>query len=300
MEVYRMPGTRRRFLKSTAGLVAGIAAAREGTGSLPQVPFGKHKISRLIIGCNQFYGYSHFNPILSTFMKEWNTPERVCETLRRCEQYGINTWQTGDRDRAFTDLEQHRREGGSIQVLSLGQDSVEETVRTMKPLGLAHHGEATDVCFRERKMETVRDFTKRARQTGIMVGVSTHKPEVIEYIEEHGWDIDYYMACAYNRTRTPDEFRKLLGGELLVQPGEIYLERDPERMCEVVRKTSKTCLLFKILAAGRRANSSKQVDEAFRFALANIKPYDAIIAGMFPRYRDELKENADRVREMLT
>lgn len=294
-----MPDTRRGFLKATAGLAAGVSVAQDSHAALPQVAFGKHKISRLVIGCNQFYGYSHFNTLLSTVMKDWNTPERVCETLRHCEEAGINTWQTGDRDRAFTDLQQHRQAGGRIQVLSLGKDSVEETVRTMKPLGLAHHGEVTDVCFREHKMDTVREFTKRVRQTGVMVGVSTHKPEVIEYIEEQGWDVDYFMACAYHRTRTPEEFKTLLGGELPTPANEIYLERDPERMCAAVRKTSKTCLLFKILAAGRRTNSAKQVDEAFRFAFANIKPQDCVIVGMFPRYIDEVKENADRTRRIL-
>ncbi|MCW5978109.1 MAG: hypothetical protein KIT09_08525 [Bryobacteraceae bacterium] len=293
-----MAGTRRGFLKSAAGLATAAAAGAADT-TLPQVAFGFHKLSRLIVGCNQFYGYSHLNPLLSKVMKEWNTPERVCETLARCERNGITTWQTGDRDRALTDLQKHRAAGGGIQALCLGKDGVEETVRTMKPLGLAHHGEVTDVCFREGRMGEVHEFVKRVRQTGVMAGVSTHKPEVIDYIESKGWDVDYYMACAYHRTRTPAEFRKLLGGELPDQPSEIYLERDPERMCEVVRKTPKTCLLFKILAAGRRTNSARQVDEAFRFALANIKPRDCIIVGMFPMYDDEVKENADRVRRIL-
>ncbi|MCP5109832.1 MAG: hypothetical protein GY953_03235 [bacterium] len=136
------------------------------------------------------------------------------------------------------------------------------------------------------------------RQAGVQVGVSTHNPRVLEYVEEKGWDVDFFMACAYHRTRTPAEFRALLG-ELPVQRREIYLEKDPERLFRVVRQTGKTCLVFKILAAGRRTNSPKLVDGAFRHTFENIKPHDAVIVGMYPRYRDEITENADRVRRIL-
>jgi hypothetical protein len=67
----------------------------------------------------------------------------------------------------------------------------------------------------------------------------------------------------------------------------------------VARQTSKTCFLFKILAAGRRTRSPQTVDEAFASALANIKPEDYIVVGMYPRYKDEVKENCDRVRQIL-
>ncbi len=298
-----MKNTRRGFLKSTGGLMAGsavLATAREQLGNLtlPLVPFGQHKVSRLIIGCNQFYGYSHFNNLLSTVMREWCTSERVCEILRRCEDNGINTWQAGAGGRMLADVQRHRADGGEIQVLLVATDSVEETVRTMRPLGIAHHGEVTDVCFREGRMEVVHEFTKKVRQAGVRVGISTHKPEVIEYVEEKGWDVDYYMACAYNRTRTADEFRKMLG-ELPVPANEVYLEQDPDRMFKVVRKTARTCLIFKILAAGRLADSPGAVDEVFRHVFASIKPEDCVIVGMFPLYKDEVKENADRVRRIV-
>ena len=68
---------------------------------------------------------------------------------------------------------------------------------------------------------------------------------------------------------------------------------------EVARKTSKTCFLFKILAAGRVARSPEEVDKAFKEAFDNIKPQDCIVVGMFPRFKDEVKENCDRVRRIL-
>jgi len=161
-----------------------------------------------------------------------------------------------------------------------------------------HHGEVTDVLFREGKMDEALEYTKRVRQAGIRVGIGTHKPEVVEYVEEHGWDVDFYMLCVYNRTRTPEEYRKMLG-VLPLPASDVYLETDPPRAYAVARKTSKTCFLFKILAAGRVVRSPEEVDNAFKLAFDSIKPQDCVVVGMFPRFKDEIKENCDRVRRIL-
>src|SRR5579859_94667 len=82
---------RRRFLKQAAvaasslAAVAPKAAAAEAPSLLPTVKLGKHTLTRLIIGGNPVYGYSHFNKILSRHMSEWHTPERVQALLKRCE-----------------------------------------------------------------------------------------------------------------------------------------------------------------------------------------------------------------------
>jgi hypothetical protein len=187
-----------------------------------------------------------------------------------------------------------------MHLIAIDSDTaqLEERVRRSGAEAFYHHGEATDVFFRAGKMEQVQEYTKRLRQTGVRVGIGTHKPEVVEYVEERGWDVDFYVLCVYNRTRTPEEFRKLLG-ELPVPASEIYLESDPPRAYRVARQTPKTCFLFKILAAGRRARSPREVDQAFMDAFDNIKPQDCVVVGMFPRFQDQVKENCDRVRRIL-
>jgi hypothetical protein len=39
------------------------------------------------------------------------------------------------------------------------------------------------------------------------------------------------------------------------------------------------------------------VEEAFRFALANIKKTDAVIVGMYPRFEDEIRLNVGYARK---
>jgi hypothetical protein len=300
--------SRRVFLQSAAGLSAGLALAGQMPASqtmplLPSVRFGKAEITRLIIGSNPFYGYSHFNSLLDRTMREWMTPERKMEVLHRCEQCGINTWQLHYNDQPVEDFKRYRSEGGKMNLILLADFALmkdltllPKVAKEMAPLGIGHHGNRTDERFRNGEMGKVRDFLKAVRDTGVMVGLSAHNPEVIDTVESQGWDIDYYQTCLYRVSRTAEEARKVLGEAPV---GEIYLEKDPERMCKVIRQTKKPCLAFKVLGAGRSINSPQAIEGAFRFALTNIKPTDAIIVGMFPRYNDQVHENVELVRRIL-
>jgi hypothetical protein len=58
-------------------------------------------------------------------------------------------------------------------------------------------------------------------------------------------------------------------------------------MCKVIRATDKTCLAFKILGAGRCCQTQEDVRAAFKFAFDSIKPKDAVVVGMFPKYKHE-------------
>jgi hypothetical protein len=295
---------RRSFLLSSAAGAAVSQAGAAPPATLPKVKFGKYELSRLIVGANPFYGYSHFNRILDSHMREWCTPEKVCEVLRGCELNGINTWQFSEHERSLPDIRRHQETGGKLQWIVLSGRRLESErgmiaqVAKMKPMGIVHHGGVTDSCFRKGQMSKVQDFLKKVRQSGVMVGMSTHTPAVIEYVEQRNWDIDFYMTAVYCVTRPAEETRKMLGGELPL--GEVYLDQDPARMYRVVRQTRKTCLAFKILAAGRRCDSPMELDRAFKFAFDSIKPQDCVIVGMYPRYSDQVKENADRVRRILS
>jgi hypothetical protein len=106
-----------------------------------------------------------------------------------------------------------------------------------------------------------------------MVGLSCHNPLEVEYAEEKGWDLDYYMTSLYYMVRPRAEFEKLLGGHAPL--GEIYLPSDPPRMMETIRKARKPCLAYKVLAAGRTVDSPQQVKERMAAALNGIKPHYA-------------------------
>lgn len=300
--------SRRHFLQSVAGAAAlspAVSNAEQQPASprLPTVKFGKTEITRMIIGSNPFYGYSHFNRILDQTMREYYTQDRKMEVLHACERQGINTWQLHYNDQPMEDFKRYRAEGGRMNLILLADFDLMKNpallpqVAKLGPLGIGHHGNRTDERFRAGQKQLVRDFLKAVRDSGVMVGLSTHNPAVVDTVESEGWDIDYYQTCLYRVSRTAEEAR----AEFKEAPvGETYMEKDPERMCKMIRQTKKPCLAFKLFGAGRTIGSRQQVEAAFRFAFANIKPTDPVIVGVFPRFSDQVGENIGIVRGLLS
>jgi hypothetical protein len=306
--------SRRDFLQQAAGLAAGAAALAEALPAtaadspakteppLPTVKLGTHEVTRLVIGGNPIYGYSHFNKLLSQHMTEWHTPERVVELLKRSEQAGINTWQNSYAERTVKDLERFREAGGKMHWLCLGKPDWDEHPEHIddaakhKPIGIAPHGALAERLHRQDKLGVLTDLLKRIRDKGALVGLSAHNPALIELAEEKKWDVDYYMCCLYYLTRPKEEYRKLLGDDLPL--GEIYLPSDPQRMFKVVQAVKKPCLVYKILAAGRRVGTAAEVRKCFETALTSIKSTDAMIVGMYQQFGDQVGDNAAMVREL--
>ncbi len=297
---------RRDFLKQACGGAAAIAAAQlsastaadtaqEGTHSeMPTIQLGAHKVTRVIAGGNPIGGFGHSVPNMSRHMLEYFTLERTTEFLVQCAQAGINTWQFDHMEKPIAALRAARERGAKLNFICLHaegekQAPVKTVIADMNPIAIVHHGGVTDRLFRDGKAQQVRDFVKKVKDQGVLAGVSSHCPDNIKRMAEEGWENDLFMTCFYYVTRPREEQQKLLGKVVVDEP---FFESDPEEMTRVVRQVSKPCLGFKILAAGRKCNNQQSVEKAFRFAFEHIKPTDAVIVGMYPRFEDEVRLNA--------
>lgn len=300
-----MTQTRRFFLQASTALVAASSGAAQGAGSAtgqpPRMKFGGVEISRLVLGVNPFYGYAHFNGIYGQMMRDWYTPEKVVEVMLRAQEFGINAFNYVSLGRGPQDWKRFLGAGGRMHLIPqvTGGDDAAQMVRDLKPLALQRQGEVVDKAWESGAMEAEHEWCKKARQLGVLVGVGTHRPEVIEYVEDKGWDVDFYAGCVYNRTRTPEEWRKVLGGEMMEMHREAYLQSDPPRMYKVMRQTKRPCFAFKILAAGR-ITSDRDVEQAFRTAFRSLKPVDGVYVGMCPRLKDEVKINSELVARVVS
>jgi len=78
-------------------------------------------------------------------------------------------------------------------------------VAKLGPLAIGHHGGRTDERFRNGEKDKIKDFLKAVRDAGVMVGLSTHNPAVVDTAEGEGWDVDYYQCRLYRVSRTPEE-----------------------------------------------------------------------------------------------
>lgn len=324
----RIGADRRKFLKlgalAGAGLVAGSSessastATHEGVTPIPQdeppidasrmpmTRIGHLQVSRLVVGANPMWGYSHRGDLLSRLMMEYYTTPQVVEVLRHCESRGINTWQTSFTSR-HDGLEHHyqkvaaaweklRESGSRMNIIALvaprdwENPQAWDRLLKLKPDALIHHGHATDKAWVDGKMDEVHDRLKQFRDTGALVGCSLHTPEALTWMEDQGWDLDFYLASFYRASqKMRDRWDDLLEHKPL---HEMYLEGIPDLMCPAIRQVEKPVLAYKVLAAGRLADQKPKIEQAFKYAFQNIKASDGVIIGMFPKYRDQVTESA--------
>ena len=318
-ESNRIESSRRDFLKSAttvaAGLVVPKALQAETSDLLPTVSLGSHRVSRMIVGSNPVYGYSHFNRQYDQHMLEWFTDERIVKLLLDCEKAGINTWQASfnwDMKRQFPKI---RGAGCKIQFICLaaswhfdekmgrtpeavldGTIKCARAAAEFKPIGIAFHGGATDILYRAGQIDLLKTYINAVHDLGILAGISTHNPKILETLHEKGFANDFYMTGLHYLTRHPEDWMKEIGAHPL---DEGWIDSDPPKMAEAIRKVDKPALVYKVLAAGRKCKSEEQKHEAIEWAYKNIKPIDATIIGLYPRYSDQVTETTKMVREIL-
>jgi hypothetical protein len=269
---------------------------------LPTIRIADKSVTRLICGGNPVSAISHFSAGMDSEMLHYYTMPRLQALLDECWRQGINTIQTrGDRHTMRMYME-HRDRGGQMQWIAQTASEFSDIfaniyqIAGFDPIAIYHHGTHTDNSWHDGKIDRVHDYIKAIHDRGLAAGLGTHIPEVVQYAEEHGWETDFYMTCFYNLARG---YKAAPAVDRDAYAREAYPEGDPDLMTAVVRQIEKPCLGFKIMAANRKCGSPESVRGAFEYAFSNIKPNDAVVVGMFPKYSNQAEENAGYVREIL-
>jgi len=277
---------------------------------MPKVRFGKFEIGRLIQGVNA--------PVEQYSVKEgiearaWLTPERILEENRHMEELGINCMEAGG-GRFGTYAREH---GGKVFWANRNQAPMDESIRAGRGAKEIHektgcmallHGGAgdtgTDAWWRRGKLSRVREWCKSVRDAGVLVAVTSHRPEVFMEIESQGWDVDFYMTCLYKYGRTHSEWLKDFAPNPHMMPVEIgypteghselyggeiaFVQGDVPAMLKVVKQCKKPCWVYKLLASTRLTQRQDIVEDRFKYILSNIKSTDAVVVGMWGKYQDE-------------
>jgi hypothetical protein len=301
---------RREFL---SGLSAAVASGVAGSSAswaaertpknapLPTIQLGKYTVTRLIAGWNPIGGYSYLGHSVDKEMKAYFTAQRTIDFLRRCEQEGINTHQYSMNANTLEVLRTLRQQGSKMQFLCLdsGREKIKSVIENMQPFAVAHHGGATDSLFRQGKSQVVHDYVKAAHDCGLLAGVSAHNPDCIKQVADEGWEVDFFMTCFYFLTR-PKKSGPVEKPPAVVEGpsvGYSFYASDPLTMTQVARQVKQPCLGFKILAAGRLCANQQVVRQAFKFAFTHLKPIDGVIVGMYPQSFDQVRANAQYIRE---
>jgi hypothetical protein len=316
--------SRREFFQKIGTLAAASSLATNAGATpqqtMPMVRFGKHTLSRMVIGCNTLGGLSHLSAMIDVEMKAFNTQEQLLADFKHAEELGINCVESPRPQliQAF-----HER-GGKMLFTTRNTAPLDESIkpgrgaREIAQSGCIaiHHGGAgetgTDAWWRKGKLDRVREWCKNVRDAGVLVAVTSHRPEVFDIIESQGWDVDYYMTCLYKYGRTPAEWEKSFAPNPGMAPAELYHSRegtsehyggetpfvrgDRADMYRIIKQTKKPCFVYKILASGRLCEKEEFVEAAFQETFANIKPSDTVVVGHYTKHLDQYAINAEYVR----
>lgn len=269
---------------------------------LPTVPLGPYQVSRLIIGGNPIRGYSHFSPELDAEMADYHTVENTVKTLLHTEAHGINTMISRGDEIIFNIIRKYREAGGRMQWICQTASEVSNVyanireIVALKPIAIYFHGSRSDSLWRNGKFEVVQDYLKAIRDAGCLAGVAAHLPEIPRYVEEKGWEIDFYMSCFYNIAKVSRN-SILAGGSFVEEP---FDDQDREVTVNFIQNTEKPCIAYKILAANRKCSSQDEVRSAFEYAYRHIKPSDMVCTGIFQKHLDQIKINTNLVRQIIS
>jgi hypothetical protein len=289
---------RREFLSSSLAAVGAAAvcgslpAAEAVAGQLPTVRWGKYDISRLLVGHNPLKGQSYTSAALDAEMRAWFDPQQGhdVELLVRCQQLGINTCQLGAPPMESL-LRRFYARGGKMQWISTfyqkpGPKAKAELRRILamepRPIGLQQWGQTSDDLLAAGKLNNAEENLKLFRDTGLLVGLGAHDPRVIEHAEAKQWDVDFYQCCFYQ-----------------TRHGEVWNDKERDRMVTVIRQVSKPCIGFKVLAGNHHTKTPRDVADALQFAFDHIKPTDVVLLGLWQRYKDQPREDCELARKIL-
>jgi len=255
--------------------------------TFPTTHIGHLELSRMLIGTNPFYGYSHFSRAKDTWLKRYFTPQRIYEVIEACARQGLNGVLSGAGTHFKTGLqpilEEVERTTG-VHVVWIGTPAgraLEELLEEIR----AAADQGVQICMphqmysdnmlvpNQGRLIGYEQAAQLIRDLGMVPGVSTHRPEAITTCDQAGYDV-----AAYIQPYNPIGFL-------------CPLETDWVR--RIISGTNKPVIVIKPLAAGRVLPPT-----GLNFCYSTIKPIDTVCVGMFSV--EEVEEDVNLARSIIS
>lgn len=291
------------FKKSLVGSAAGALASTEASAG-PAIDFpagriGKVSFSRLIIGGNQFSGWSHSRdlPYLRQLFTAYSSDEKIMDTLELCEETGIDTMLSGSSGH----LNKYWKErGGRIKWIAQVHPKADDLTTNIKraidngATAAYVQGGVGDSFVRAGRVDLLGKAVDFIRDNGLIAGIGGHSIEVPVAVEKAGIQPDFYMKTLHHGnywSATPKDERV----EFNVDSGSL-LDHDniwsitPEKTIEFMKTVERPWIAFKVLAAG-----AIHPRDGFKYAFENGA--DFVCAGMFDF---QIRENVIIARKILS
>ena len=248
---------------------------------LPAGRIGKVKISRIICGGNLIGGYAHSRDLIyvSSLLKHYFTDEKIIETLRICEENGINTIITNPVSAGLLKKYWNER-GGQIQWLAQCSAKTDDLTGDVKKaidngaVGAFLIGNIGDNWARNGRADLIGKVVEFIKKNGVIAGVGGHNLGTPMACEKAGIQADFYMkthhSTKYWSKRRPGQDLDVIDNYSV----DNYWDKEPKKTVEFMKTMKKPWIAYKVLAAG-----AIHPRDGFKFAFENGA--DFLCVGMF-------------------
>ncbi len=266
--------------------------------SIPTGQIGNLTIGRLIIGENQFSGWSHSRDLkyLRDLFKAYATDERILQTLQLAEEAGVNAI-IGSGSSYMKKYWAER--GGKMQWIAQVHPKVNDLTTNIKQavdngaVGAYVQGGVGDSFVKGGRVDLLGEAVEFTKSQGVIAGIGGHSVEVPIAVEKAGIEADFYMKTLHHGnywSATPKEQRV----DFNVDSGGAHDHDNiwsiaPERTIDFMREVTRPWIAFKVLAAG-----AIHPREGFKYAFNNGA--DFICVGMFDF---QVRENTIIARDAI-
>jgi hypothetical protein len=256
---------------------------------MPVGKIGDVTVSRMIFGGNLMSGYAHSRDLtyVSGLMREYNTVERILNTLDLAEAAGVNTVLSDPWERPTEVLTRHWQRGGHMQWI-IDCRPEEEDLRVNIDAALEKggcaiyvNGEWSGDFVKAGKVDFLGKCVDYIRSQGVPAGIGGHLLDVPVACEEAGIRPDFYMKTFHSH-----EYWSVGHSE---EHDNVYC-RKPEETAAFMKDIPIPWIAFKTMAAG-----AIKPEDAFAYALKGGA--DFLCVGMFDF---QLAQNVRTFKERFT
>ncbi len=269
---------------------AGEVAPPAAKPPLPKGKIGKLEITRLILGGNLLGRYTHARDLtfVLKLIRQYNTDEKILQTLAVAEANGINTVSVHYNPDTRRLLKEHReKRGGKLLWILYPTSNTEDWAGYSRDVQqIAEDGaEAcyvwgvhTDGLVANGKFGVIAKAVELIKANNMLAGVCAHDLRVTQECETAKLPVDFYIKT----------FHHLNYPSAKMDYDSIWC-RKPEEVAEFMKSVEKPWIAFKVMAAG-----AIPPKDAFRYAYEGGA--DFIFAGMFDF---DIAEDAQIARDIL-
>ncbi|MDR0495847.1 MAG: hypothetical protein LBG95_09515 [Treponema sp.] len=244
----------------------------------PRTTVAGVSLPRLLIGSNWIFGFSHTGHAADLHIKEQHaTADGTARVLNAFLDYGIDAWMgsfSNDPKSAERLKQVQDKIGKKLIVIDtpiLNMDDNENArkeaqavIKNSAAIGstfcLIHHWACEQLVNKnKRTMDRLPDYTKMIRDAGLIPGLSAHMPEIIQYSDENGYDVETYI-----------QIFNCLG---------FLMQVEIESVIRIIHDAKKPVMTIKPMAAGR---TTPYVGLTFNWNV--LRPQDMITVGCISEY----------------